>query len=56
MKKLAYAFLLLLAVFFTACTAEELDLDNEALLQDELYMDCCMELGQMIAEPYEDED
>ena len=56
MKKLAYAFLLLLAVFFTACTAEELDLDNEALLQDELYMDCCMDYGHMIAEPWEDED
>ena len=54
MKNFTYLLLLLMSVLFTACTAEEMDLGDEALLNDDLYLDCCMDFGQMPAEPGED--
>ena len=46
MKNFTYLLLLLMSVLFTACTAEEMDLGDEALLNDDLYLDCCMDLGK----------
>lgn len=54
MKNFTYTCLVVFGTLLAACSAEEMDFADEALLQEEVYLDCCMGMGQIPPKPYED--
>lgn len=57
MKNLVLFSFLCLSLFLISCTTDSVAEENEALLlEDDFYLNCCTDVGQWPAEPYEDDE